>query len=68
MGLAHQLTPKKRRVAVTMLMAIKDADPDQLYFWTPRWQQWEHEADEDIQKGRVKGFNTIEALIADLHR
>ncbi len=66
--LARYLTPKKQRVALTVLTAIKESDSDQLYFWTPRWQKMEREADEDIKKGRVKKFKTVEALITDLKR
>ena len=39
---------------------------EQAYFWTPEWQQAEHEADEDIRTGRIKRFFTAEELIADL--
>jgi hypothetical protein len=31
------------------------------------WQAKEDEADEDIARGRVKSFRTVEALIRDLH-
>lgn len=41
-------------------------DPDQAWFWTPEWQQMEREADEDIAAGRVKAFDTMDDLIADL--
>jgi hypothetical protein len=39
---------------------------DQAYFWTEEWQAGEHEADEDIAAGRVKTFDTMDELIADL--
>jgi len=39
---------------------------DQLWFWTPEWQQKEREADEDIAQGRVKEFSTVEGLLKDL--
>jgi AbrB family looped-hinge helix DNA binding protein len=38
----------------------------QAYFWTPRWQEWERQAEEDIKAGRVKKFDSVEDLIADL--
>ncbi|MBA4380208.1 MAG: AbrB family transcriptional regulator [Anaerolinea sp.] len=38
----------------------------QAYFWTPRWQEGEREAEEDIKAGRVKKFDSVEDLIADL--
>jgi AbrB family looped-hinge helix DNA binding protein len=39
---------------------------DQLWFWTPEWQAKEREADEDIAKGRVKGFESADYLIKEL--
>ncbi len=33
--------------------ALKKIDPTQLYFYTPKWQEMEKEADEDIRAGRV---------------
>ena len=39
---------------------------DQLWFWTPQWQAKEREADEDIAEGRVKNFDSVEALLQDL--
>ena len=41
-------------------------DPDQAWFWTPKWQAGEREADEDIAAGRYKDFATMEDFIADL--
>ncbi|MFA5873188.1 MAG: AbrB/MazE/SpoVT family DNA-binding domain-containing protein [Anaerolineales bacterium] len=35
----------------------------QAYFWTPRWQAGEREADEDIKAGRVKEFANIDEAI-----
>ena len=43
-------------------------DASQAYFWTGEWQQGEHEAQEDIRRGRVKRFRSARALIADLKR
>jgi bifunctional DNA-binding transcriptional regulator/antitoxin component of YhaV-PrlF toxin-antitoxin module len=39
---------------------------DQLWFWTPEWQKMEREADEDIARGRVKEFSSVEELLKDL--
>jgi hypothetical protein len=41
-------------------------DRSQAYFWTKRWQEGERQAEEDIQAGRVKKFEAVDALIADL--
>lgn len=38
----------------------------QRWFWTEEWQKAEQEADDDIAAGRVKAFNNIDDLIADL--
>lgn len=35
----------------------------QAYFWTPRWQAGEREADEDIKAGRVREFANIDDAI-----
>jgi hypothetical protein len=40
---------------------------DQEWYWTKQWQKWERQAEEDIVAGRVKGFDTVEDLIADLN-
>ena len=41
-------------------------DPADAWFWTPEWQKAEREVDADIRAGRVKTFNNVEDLIADL--
>lgn len=45
---------------------LKRIDPDQAYFWTKEWQEGEREADEDIKSGRIKSFNSVDDLIAEL--
>ena len=40
-------------------------DPSQAWFWAPRWQQMEREADEDIAAGRYETFANVEEF---LHR
>ena len=48
-------------------------DRSQAYFWTKRWQEGEAQvlavqidAGEDIRAGRVKEFDNVDDLIADL--
>jgi len=41
-------------------------DKSQAYFWTAEWQAAEREADEDIRAGRVRVFESVEELLADL--
>jgi len=40
---------------------------DQAWFWTKEWQEKEREADADITEGNVRDFESIEALMKDLH-
>lgn len=36
---------------------------DQAWFWSEKWQGEERTVEEQIKKGRVKGFDNIEAAI-----
>ena len=40
---------------------------DQAWFWTKEWQEKEREADVDIAEGKVRDFESLEALMKDLH-
>ena len=44
----------------------KLVDRDQAYFWTREWQEGEREADEDIRMGRLKTFDSVDDMIAEL--
>jgi AbrB family looped-hinge helix DNA binding protein len=54
------------RDETAMLIPKKLVDKNQAYFWTPKWQEAEREASEDIKAGRVKTFDSAEELIKDL--
>ena len=41
-------------------------DKSQTYFWTREWQEGEGEANEDIRAGRLKTFDSVDELIAEL--
>jgi len=41
-------------------------DKDQTWFWTEKWQAAEREAEDDLRTGRVRAFETLDELIADL--
>ena len=41
---------------------LRPIPTDQAWFWTPRWQQMEKEADEDRQAGRVTYFDSADAF------
>jgi len=43
-----------------------DEDFSQAYFWSEEWQRAELESSEDIKMGRVKTFNSVDDLIAEL--
>lgn len=47
-----------------MAQAIPD---DQQWFWSEEWQAGEREVDEQIARGEYKEFDSVEALLADLH-
>lgn len=49
-----------------VMKPAKLVDSEQAYFWTPEWQEGEREASEDIRKGRVKRFRSVQALKRDL--
>ena len=49
-----------------VLVPKKLVDKSQAYFWTKRWQEGEKEAEEDINSGRVKVFNSAKELIKEL--
>ena len=51
-----------------ILRPKKVIDKSQAWFWTEEWQKKERRADEDIAAGRVKSFETVEELLADLHK
>ena len=40
---------------------------EQAWFWTKEWQDREREADADITEGKIRDFDSIEALMKDLH-
>jgi len=50
------------------LAKAKAIDTSQAWFWTKEWQEGERKASEDIKKGRVKEFDSVEDLIIDLHK
>lgn len=42
-------------------------DKDQAYFWSQEWQAGEREAEEDIDEGRVKEFDSVDELLEELN-
>lgn len=41
-------------------------DPDQVWFWSERWQAMEQEAQADIEGGRVTRFNNVDEAVSAL--
>jgi antitoxin PrlF len=46
-----------------LLRPQKVIDATQAWFWTPRWQQGEREADADLAAGRTQTFDSGEAFL-----
>jgi antitoxin PrlF len=51
---------------VIILRPQKMVDASQAWFWTPKWQAGEAQADADIAAGRVTRFGTDEEFLASL--
>jgi hypothetical protein len=47
-------------------MTEERIDNEQVWFWTPEWQQREREADEDLAAGRVTRYEGDEQFLAAL--
>lgn len=51
-----------------LLSAPHEINPDQMWFWTPRWQAMEREANADFQDGRVVTAKSADDLFRALKR
>lgn len=51
-----------------VLQPIMTIAKDQAWFWSPKWQQGEKEAEEDIKNERVTTFDNADSAIAFLRR
>jgi len=49
-----------------VLVPQETVDKEQSWFWQERWQELEAEAQEDIRKGRVKSFDSVEELFDEI--
>ena len=47
-------------------LKVEGVPDEQAWYWTEQWQLWERQADKDIASGRVKGFASVDDLVADL--
>ena len=59
---------RNREITLPAAIRRRVRDASQMYFWTNEWQCGEHEAQEDIRRGRLKRHRSAKALIADLKR
>lgn len=41
-------------------------DATQAWFWQKEWQAGERKAEEDIEKGRVKTYQSIDEMLKDI--
>ncbi len=49
-----------------LLRPQKVIDATQAWFWEPRWQEMEREADEDLRAGRSEAFEGEDEFLAAL--
>ncbi len=42
-------------------------DPEQGYWWSEEWQVGEREVEQERETGQVAAFESVDALLADLH-
>lgn len=62
-GTDFMIRAEEENIVLTPMVKIPKS---QAYFWTKEWQAAERRADEDIKHSRVKTFNSMKDLIADL--
>ncbi len=48
------------------MIPVRLIPKDQLWYWTPEWQQMEREADEDIAQGRIKESDSVHDFLREL--
>ena len=49
-----------------VLVPQETVDKEQSWFWQERWQKLEAEAEDDIRKGRVESFDSVEELFNEI--
>ncbi|MGB7294218.1 MAG: AbrB/MazE/SpoVT family DNA-binding domain-containing protein [Candidatus Aminicenantales bacterium] len=49
-----------------VLVPQATVDKDQSWFWQENWQKLEAEAEEDMRRGRVKSFDSVEELFDEM--
>ncbi len=49
-----------------VLIPQETVDKEQSWFWQEGWQKLEAEVEEDIRRGRVKSFDSVEELFDEI--
>jgi len=49
--------------AQTILLDALRTATEQAYFWTPEWQARERAADQAVEEGRVRTFDTVDDML-----
>lgn len=58
-----QVRVVERDDGVIELHPLAAVPASQRWFWTERWQRMEREADEDIAAGRIRSYDSVDALL-----
>lgn len=51
-----------------LITAVAEIDPEQAWFWSPRWRALEAKADLDFEAGRTTGSDSAEAALRALKK
>jgi bifunctional DNA-binding transcriptional regulator/antitoxin component of YhaV-PrlF toxin-antitoxin module len=51
-----------------VLVPMKLVPADQAWFWTEEWQKGEQEAQQEIEQGKTKSFDSMKELLEDLEK
>ncbi len=67
LSLSDDMVMVPRKEYERFLSVVKIIPQDQVWFWTPEWQQKEKEAENDIRKGKLTGpFSSGKELLKSL--
>ena len=59
------LVDEKGKIIVDRIRMIP---PDQVWFWSERWQQLEREVQDEIENNKIAHFDSAEATLKFLHK
>jgi hypothetical protein len=51
-----------------LITAVAEIDPEQAWFWSPRWRALETQADADFRAGRITEEISVAAAISTLKK